>query len=260
MGAISAFTTLPDHRGGVKIAASLLPQRLHLFDALEIFAFPFWHIPPSISIGPVLKSNKQVRLPQWCRVLIFLGAMVFHAEMTNAGALAAPIASYVEPELLEPERAFQLSARQKDAKNVELLYKIADGYFLYANRFRFAIEPNAGAKLGKVQLSKGKMKLDPTFGWVKTYRNSVRILLPVTRSHKNDGSTDSPLRLTIISQGCADAGVCYPPLQQTLTLAHGNSGVVMANRTGNVNSLKEPLQSTPDKPPSTPSELLRKTK
>ena len=169
--------------------------------------------------------------------------------------------SNAEPELLEPERAFQLSAWLKDAKTVELQYKIADGYFLYGSRFKFVIEPGSSAKLGKARLPKGKLKLDPTFGRVETYRNSVRILLPIASLNKSQGSTDSPvLRLKITSQGCADAGVCYPPLHQTLAFQRGNSGAVMADRTARVGSLNERLQSNPENPPQSLGDEPRKTK
>jgi thiol:disulfide interchange protein len=214
-----------------------------------------------ISIGSFLKSEKRATSPYWCLVLIFLWTLATHPEPSLAGALAVPTGSNAEPELLEPERAFQLSAWLKDTKTVELQYKIADGYFLYRSRFKFAIESGSSTKLGRAKLPKGKLKLDPTFGRVETYRNSVRILLPIASLNKSQESVDSHvLRLKITSQGCADAGVCYPPLHQSLTLQPGNSGIVVADRTASVGSLNERLQTNPENQAKSLGNELRTTK
>jgi thiol:disulfide interchange protein len=114
------------------------------------------------------------------------------------------------PELLEVEKAFQPTARLKNAKTIEVEFKIADGYYMYRKRFQFAPEGD-GLKLGKVQIPSGKIKQDATFGRVETYRKSVRMLLPFT-------SSDKEFRFKVTSQGCADVGVCYPPLKQDFVL------------------------------------------
>lgn len=111
-----------------------------------------------------------------------------------------------ETELLESEAAFRFSARLLDAKTVEVRFAIADGYYMYRDKFRFQVEPGSAA-LGTVELPKGKVKVDPTFGKVETYRKSVIAKLPISGL-----AADGSLALTVISQGCADAGVCYPPM------------------------------------------------
>jgi thioredoxin:protein disulfide reductase len=139
-----------------------------------------------------------------------------------------------EPELLAPEQAFQLTAKRLNSKTVELNYQIAKGYYMYKGRFKYAAEPSTAAKLGKATLGKGKLKQDPTFGRVEIYRDSVRILLPVT----NVGA--APLKLKITSQGCADVGVCYPPFSQTLTFASGNLDAVFPDDASNVSRFTRP--------------------
>lgn len=124
-----------------------------------------------------------------------------------------------EPDLLPAEEAFRVTAMMKDAKTVALDFQIADGYYMYRNRFR--VEGLEGAKLGKAVLPAGKMKQDATFGRVETYRKSVRMLLPVA----NAGG--QPLRLRVTSQGCADAGVCYPPQKHDFALAADSRVTVM---------------------------------
>src|SRR5437879_9559724 len=59
-------------------------------------------------------------------------------------------------DLLEPDEAFRFSARALDARTVEVRYGIADGYYLYRDRFRFAAEP-ASVALGQPRFPKGRI-------------------------------------------------------------------------------------------------------
>ena len=122
-------------------------------------------------------------------------------------ALAAPPAPAASPQdLLEPEKAFRFSARALDGNAVEVRFAIADGYYLYRERFKFAAE---NARLGKPEYPAGERKKDQFFGDTETYRNAVRIRVPV-----EPGAAD-PLKLVVTSQGCADVGVCYVPMEST---------------------------------------------
>ena len=121
-------------------------------------------------------------------------------------------ASQTDPELLESEAAFRFSAKLLDAKTVEVRFAIADGYYMYRDKFRFLADPGP-ASLGKADLPKGKVKVDPTFGKVETYRKTVTARLPVAGL-----PPDGKLSITVISQGCADAGVCYPPMTSKAAL------------------------------------------
>ena len=208
-----------------------------------------------------MKQATQIQLPQIRGVLLvrcLLGALVLYAGTCVA---VPPMIANAGSDLIEPERAFQLSGRYKDPKTLELHYKIAEGYYLYRAKFKFAVEPATDAKLGNAQISKGKMKQDPTFGWVETYRDSVRILLPIPTLGKNVTSLGMPpLRLKVTSQGCADAGVCYPPLHQYLTFQPGSLAVVLPDGTPKLGSPESPLASTPVTLLPSISETLRKPK
>jgi len=117
-----------------------------------------------------------------------------------------------EPQLLEPEKAFQFTARLANANAIEVRYQIAPGYYMYRDKFRFAVEP-AEARLGMPQLPPGKIKKDEFFGEVEVYRDEVKIMLPLQR----DGTAPAAV-LTAVSQGCADLGVCYVPQEQKAEL------------------------------------------
>ncbi|WP_153147144.1 protein-disulfide reductase DsbD [Dechloromonas sp. H13] len=117
-------------------------------------------------------------------------------------------------EFLDPAVAFKPSARALDAQTIEVAFAIAKGYYLYRDKFRFAVDGES-VTLGSPVFPRGKEKNDENFGKVEVFYNSVAIRLPVERH----ASGTLPLRLNVTSQGCADAGVCYPPQMQTVTLA-----------------------------------------
>jgi thioredoxin:protein disulfide reductase len=109
-------------------------------------------------------------------------------------------------EVLAPEAAFKPTARFVDARSVELRYTIAPGYYLYRNKFSFAADAK---NIAKAEFPVGEMKQDPFFGRVEIYRDSVTIRLPI-----NQGAQGTLIEAT--SQGCADVGICYPPITQRL--------------------------------------------
>ena len=145
--------------------------------------------------------------------------------------IAAPAnpPSLVPGELLAAEDAFKLTARFKDPKTIEISYQITDGYYMYRKRFRASSE-SSQFKLGKIISPAGKVKQDATFGRVETYRKGVRLLLPLSTLSEDSRSLVPNTRLinlTVISQGCADVGVCYPPLRHQLALKVGSPDVVV---------------------------------
>ena len=159
---------------------------------------------------PIPFIARSVRRP-WARALLATLALVGHAAWQPA--LAAD-------DFLEPDKAFQFSARQLDAKTVEVTFDIAPGYYLYREQFKFAAE---GATLGAVVIPPGKVKFDQTFQKnVETYRDAIKISVPVQ-------SAAGDFRLITTSQGCADAGLCYPPMQSEASVSlagFGGNGIV----------------------------------
>jgi thiol:disulfide interchange protein DsbD len=128
-------------------------------------------------------------------------------------------------DFLEPEKAFQFSAKAVDDRTIEVAFDIADGYYMYREKFAFAAEP-ASVRFGPAQIPPGKIKFDETFQKdVESHRGRLRILLPVE-------SADGAFTLKVTSQGCADAGLCYPPMESTAKLnmkvAGAPGGAVMA--------------------------------
>jgi len=136
-------------------------------------------------------------------------------------AWASP-AAHAQEEFLEPEEAFVLAAAMTTPTELLVQFSVAPAYYMYRTQFHFAVsEP--GAWLGQPVFPAGKVKYDPTFDQnMEVYYDTVRIALPL-----HPGATQ-PLQLTITSQGCADAGLCYVPMDSTLQLIPTASGYDVA--------------------------------
>jgi len=122
------------------------------------------------------------------------------------GAVAA-----AGPKLLEPERAFAFSVQALDDKTVEARFAIANGYYLYREKLHFSVEPASLAAAPR--FPEGKIKDDEFFGKVETYRGEVAVKLALAQA-----APGSKVVVRAESQGCADAGVCYPPQVQNVTV------------------------------------------
>ena len=123
-------------------------------------------------------------------------------------------AARAEQEFLKPDQAFAISATATDGRLVRFNWQIADGYYMYQSKFRF-LSDTPGVTLGDPNLPPSITKDDPIFGEVETYRDQVMIELPIEALPPR---TDT-LTLKARSQGCADAGICYPPHTQTVLVA-----------------------------------------
>lgn len=131
-------------------------------------------------------------------------------------------------DLLEAEKAFEFSARLLDSTRLEVTFRVADGYYMYRDKFRFNVDGRA--RLGPAEFPAAIMHSDPLFGEVATYRKMVSIRIPVLEL--DAGGT---LALTAISQGCADVGVCYTPMKSQARLAPG-----VAKETGALSTILKP--------------------
>ncbi len=119
-----------------------------------------------------------------------------------------------DDELLPPDEAFQLDVAVSDANTLTATWNIAEGYYLYRHRFNFEIEPVDGVTLLPAQLPDGEHKTDEFFGDIQVYHRQAQATLPLQRS--DDAATT--VALTVKYQGCAERGVCYPPISKTLNL------------------------------------------
>jgi thiol:disulfide interchange protein DsbD len=116
-------------------------------------------------------------------------------------------------DFLPPDKAFRFDALADGTDRVRLNWVIADGYYLYRARIKVKT-PSSNAQLGVPQFPPGQVKTDEYFGKQEVYHHGLTVTVPVARA--SGGTLDLPLEVTY--QGCADAGLCYPPQTKTLSV------------------------------------------
>ncbi|MCC8442984.1 protein-disulfide reductase DsbD family protein [Xanthomonas cannabis] len=148
-------------------------------------------------------------LPRWIARCALLAAPLFAAPL----ALVAPPAQAVsEADLLPVDQAFALTAQADSRGSIALNWKIAPGYYLY--RHRISVKSGQGFSVGELALPEGESKHDEFFGQVQTYRKQLQATLA--------GRAEPALKTAVLQvqyQGCADAGVCYPPQRREIRVA-----------------------------------------
>lgn len=149
--------------------------------------------------------------------------LICPAGFASEGAASSPLASIgerlglgkSEPVFLEPDRAFVFSADAAGDGAISARWEIADGYYLYRDKFSFRlVESPAGMTLGAAEFPPGEFKEDEFFGRMEVFHDPVQARLPVIRQ----GAAPAAVTLEVGYQGCADQGFCYPPMKRTVSL------------------------------------------
>ena len=138
-----------------------------------------------------------------CTWMVF-AAVAGHAEEFDFGGQDSWLAE--EEAFLKVDEAFILSASLGTEGEMRVRWDMPDGYYLYRHQFAFQTRNPDQLQLGAAQIPPGKAKHDEYFGDVEVYYHSAEAVVPLT---KLSSTVDTEIGITF--QGCADAGLCYPP-------------------------------------------------
>ena len=117
-------------------------------------------------------------------------------------------------EFLDPDEAFQASVSETRPGLLLVRWSIADGYYLYRDKLKVRLIEGPGVTLGAVELPPGETMHDEFFGDVQVFHHEVEARVPV------QGTTGAgEIKLQIAYQGCAEAGICYPPMKKLVDVA-----------------------------------------
>ncbi|PCR95285.1 thiol:disulfide interchange protein [Pseudomonas fluorescens] len=131
-----------------------------------------------------------------------------------------------KPEFLLVDKAFVLTSERLDSGETQLFWQIADGYYLYQKRLKFdgLAAENAPA------LPEGESHSDEYFGEQPVYRQGLELKIPAAAKGQ----------IKVSYQGCADAGLCYPP--QTRVIDLGGKAAAVATDEAQDQALASGLQ------------------
>lgn len=148
-----------------------------------------------------------------------------------------------------PEEAMSLTASRASDGTIELSWTLVPGVYLYRDKIAAA----SGGRPVPVDTPPGKSKDDPTFGVVEIYDASFSGLI-------KDPLVDASLPLEVTYQGCAERGICYPPVTQQIDLAGieqlGARTVVASRPTAAAADFRDAVEANSAPPTSTPSSTL----
>jgi thiol:disulfide interchange protein DsbD len=132
-------------------------------------------------------------------------------------------------DFLPPDEAFRFAAIPDGPDHVRLIWQIADGYYLYRTRVKAATTSDQ-AQLGALEMPTGETKSDEYFGKQEIYHHELVAGVPVARA----SAAELALPLQVTYQGCATAGLCYPPITKEITVSmpSGNGGGAAGSAAG----------------------------
>ena len=116
---------------------------------------------------------------------------------------------------LDPDAAFQVSIRTEQPNLLVARWNIAEGYYLYRDKFSVRLTEGGPVALAPPALPAGETYHDEFFGDVQIFHNTVEMQIPLQRS------TGDATEITLLLgyQGCAEAGICYPPIKKQVPVA-----------------------------------------
>ncbi|HEY6093913.1 MAG TPA: protein-disulfide reductase DsbD [Gallionellaceae bacterium] len=111
---------------------------------------------------------------------------------------------------LPPDQAFELSVTVRDAHTLLASFRVTPGYYLYRDKVSFSIKGSA-AKIAKTSLPEGEIKQDPNFGEMHVFHQSFQAEIDLAPEK-------GVQQLTLLAsyQGCAENGICYPPIDKEI--------------------------------------------
>jgi thiol:disulfide interchange protein DsbD len=131
-------------------------------------------------------------------------------------------------EFLQADEAFRFDALPDGTDHVKLIWQIAEGYYLYRTRIKVATTSDQ-AQLGALEMPQGETKTDEYFGKQEIYHHELVAGVPVARS--SGAAFSLPIKVTY--QGCATAGLCYPPITKEISVSLPPGNGAALNTTGN---------------------------
>lgn len=190
--------------------------------------------------------------PHFKALRLLLLTLLFLPSLSFASGAAGLTANNVfsnEPEYLDVDEAFILNV-SRNREQITVSWVVAKGYYLYRERFSFSIESSStGVTLSEIAYPyKGKMKDDPAFGLVEVYDKDIEVTFSLI------GQSTDKLELVVGYQGCADAGLCYPPQIRRFPLTQAGDATQTPTPSASAGTLT--LPSPPDTKSSLATQLM----
>ena len=146
-------------------------------------------------------------MPTRVTKLVCVLALMVTSQICAAETSLQGFDGFGGPVFLEVDKAFKMSSLTSE-QDVIVRWQIATEYYLYKHQLLFTVKTDTDdARTIVVSLPNGKHKHDEYFGDVETYYGELEVNVPVSSGN---------FEINVQYQGCADAGLCYPPQKRTI--------------------------------------------
>ena len=137
-------------------------------------------------------------------MMLLCAAPLAHADFLSFGSKKSSF--------LPADQAFALEVHAIDQRTLLASFKVTPGYYLYRDKIGFSVADGRN-RIARIALPKGETKDDPNFGMIEVYHQSFQAEIALDKV-----DVRQPLVLNASYQGCSDKGLCYPPIEKTLTV------------------------------------------
>lgn len=139
--------------------------------------------------------------------------LCFMTSAANAGGFLDRLGGGKQPTFLPPDQAFALQVTARDPHTLQASFNVTPGYYMYRDKIRFEVQDGA-ARILALNLPRGEMKQDPSFGDTEVFHRSFQA--EITLDRRGDAATG--ITLNAVYMGCSEDGLCYPPINKTVRL------------------------------------------
>jgi thiol:disulfide interchange protein DsbD len=188
------------------------------------------------NVRAVITSTLRVIFMKKCLVnLLISGYFIFFSSFTNA---------VDESTLLTSEQAFPFTVTLDSPERLSLQWHIADGYYLYKKRIKLSatiayddnstnnnVTAEQPTQIGEAQFPPSLFIDDPAYKGLEVFRNTLIVKYALSGSETSFANTSIKIKY----QGCADVGVCYPPVKKIIKLADLKPSVNVSNGSNTAN-------------------------
>ena len=134
-------------------------------------------------------------------------------------------------DVMDPEDAFVLQVEPSDGNYAVISWNIADGHYMYRDKFSFVVTSPEQSDVASIDLTPGKLQTDEFFGEVEVNRNFASARVSLNNLPASGGAT-----IKVGYQGCADIGVCYPPQYKIIEASFNSDTAAAITVAANIDS------------------------
>lgn len=164
---------------------------------------------PSLNTYLLAISRRSFSAAFFLGLLFALPLSVIAEPNAASSGRSAFLADSNEEKFLSPDEAFKLSVSALNSQTLEAAFKVAPGHYLYRSRMSFELKSPAGNSVKSVDLPKGELKQDPTFGETEVYHHDLMAVIKLAQP------AQGKITLAATYQGCSEKGLCYAPIHKS---------------------------------------------